>query len=231
MTGEGEGENDASLARRTGKSEAAFRTISEVADDLDVPQHVLRFWEGKFPQVRPLKRGGGRRYYRPEEVALLRRIRDLLYSEGYTIKGVQKLLREGGVREVESLTVRPAELELQLGESSPKAEAVPQSASVSAGADAPEEGDRDEDVPDLAVLPEMDDGEAEAESCDGRAADGDGKGMIAEKSNPPVIEDDEPRIGALLVPEVSVSLRPEIRKELEGILTELEHLRSLLQPR
>lgn len=85
--------------RRTGKSEAAFRTISEVADELDVPQHVLRFWEGKFPQVKPLKRGGGRRYYRPDDVALLRRIRDLLYSEGYTIKGVQKLLKEGGGRE------------------------------------------------------------------------------------------------------------------------------------
>lgn len=81
--------------RRTGKSEAAFRTISEVADELEVPQHVLRFWEGRFPQVRPLKRGGGRRYYRPEDVALLRRIRDLLYREGYTIKGAQKALREG----------------------------------------------------------------------------------------------------------------------------------------
>ncbi|MBC7953892.1 MAG: MerR family transcriptional regulator [Rhodospirillaceae bacterium] len=87
------------LIRRSGKSESAFRTISEVADELDVPQHVLRFWESKFPQVKPLKRGGGRRYYRPEDVALLRRIRDLLYSEGYTIKGVQKLLREGGHKE------------------------------------------------------------------------------------------------------------------------------------
>jgi len=91
-----EDEGDLSQARRSGKSETAFRTISEVADDLEVPQHVLRFWEGRFPQVRPLKRGGGRRYYRPEDVALLRRIRDLLYREGYTIKGVQKLLKESG---------------------------------------------------------------------------------------------------------------------------------------
>ena len=90
-------DGELSSVRRSGKSEAAFRTISEVADELDVPQHVLRFWEGKFPQVKPLKRGGGRRYYRPDDVALLRRIRDLLYSEGYTIKGVQKLLKEGGV--------------------------------------------------------------------------------------------------------------------------------------
>ena len=84
--------------RRPAKSAAAFRTISEVATDLDVPQHVLRFWETKFSQVRPLKRGGGRRYYRPEDVDLLRRIRKLLYADGYTIKGVQKLLREGSLR-------------------------------------------------------------------------------------------------------------------------------------
>jgi len=76
-----------------GKSASAFRTISEVAGELDVAQHVLRFWESKFPQVRPMKRGGGRRYYRPEDVELLRQIRSLLYDEGYTIKGAQKLLR------------------------------------------------------------------------------------------------------------------------------------------
>ncbi len=80
--------------RTTGKSAAAFRTISEVSEQLEVPQHVLRFWETKFAQVHPLKRGGGRRYYRPEDIALLRRIRDLLYGDGYTIKGVQRLLRE-----------------------------------------------------------------------------------------------------------------------------------------
>lgn len=81
------------------KSPAAFRTISEVAGELDVAQHVLRFWESKFPQVRPLKRGGGRRYYRPEDIELLRQIRALLYEEGYTIKGAQKLLK-GGKRQV-----------------------------------------------------------------------------------------------------------------------------------
>ena len=82
-------------ARQRVKSAAAFRTISEVSADLSVPQHVLRFWESKFTPVRPLKRGGGRRYYRPEDVDLLRRIRNLLYTDGYTIKGVQRLLREG----------------------------------------------------------------------------------------------------------------------------------------
>lgn len=81
------------------KSDSAFRTISEVATALDVPQHVLRFWESKFPQLKPLKRGGGRRYYRAEDVQFLTRVRDLLYVDGYTIKGVQKLLRQsGGVR-------------------------------------------------------------------------------------------------------------------------------------
>ncbi len=84
-----------SVDRRVEKSAQAFRTISEVAIELDVPQHVLRFWESKFSQVRPLKRGGGRRYYRPEDVDLLRRIRTLLYEDGYTIKGVQRLLKEG----------------------------------------------------------------------------------------------------------------------------------------
>ena len=80
------------------KSPEAFRTISEVAAELDVPQHVLRFWESKFSHIRPLKRGGGRRYYRPEDVDLLRGVRTLLYNDGYTIKGVQKVFREQGAK-------------------------------------------------------------------------------------------------------------------------------------
>jgi DNA-binding transcriptional MerR regulator len=83
-----------------GKSAEAFRTISEVANDLDVPQHVLRFWEGRFSQIRPVKRAGGRRYYRPDDIDLLRGIRALLYGDGLTIKGVQKILRDQGVRYV-----------------------------------------------------------------------------------------------------------------------------------
>jgi len=82
------------------KSPEAFRTISEVSEELDVPQHVLRFWEGRFAHIRPMKRGGGRRYYRPDDVDLLRGIRTLLYSEGMTIRGVQKVLREQGPRYV-----------------------------------------------------------------------------------------------------------------------------------
>ncbi len=84
------------------KSADAFRTISEVADDLDLPAHVLRFWETRFPQIRPLKRAGGRRYYRPADVGLLRTIRVLLYDEGYTIKGVQRLLKEQGPRGIDA---------------------------------------------------------------------------------------------------------------------------------
>ncbi len=95
------------------KSDTAFRTISEVSTDLDLPQHVLRFWESKFPQVKPMKRGGGRRYYRPEDIDLLRRIRALLYLDGYTIKGAQKFLRQKGSSKV------------PVAESSPPASALP----------------------------------------------------------------------------------------------------------
>lgn len=80
------------------KSDGAFRTISEVSQHLNVPQHVLRFWESKFAQVNPLKRGGGRRYYRPDDIRLLERVRDLLYVDGFTIKGVQRMMRERGVK-------------------------------------------------------------------------------------------------------------------------------------
>ncbi len=85
------------------KNDDAYRTISEAAEELDLPQHVLRFWETRFPQIKPMKRGGGRRYYRPEDLGLLRAIRDLLYGEGYTIKGVQRLLTEQGPRQLAAL--------------------------------------------------------------------------------------------------------------------------------
>ena len=85
------------------KAPDAFRTISEVAEELDIPQHVLRFWETRFPSIRPLKRGGGRRYYRPDDVELLKGIRQLLYGQGYTIKGVQRILKEEGPRLVQDI--------------------------------------------------------------------------------------------------------------------------------
>ena len=82
------------------KSPEAFRTISEVSKDLSLPQHVLRFWETKFVQIKPIKRGGGRRYYRPEDVKLLKGIKSLLYNDGYTIRGVQKVIKENGIRQL-----------------------------------------------------------------------------------------------------------------------------------
>lgn len=120
VTGPLTGAQHAVSSRKSGqKSRSAFRTISEVADLLDVQQHVLRFWETKFSQIRPLKRGGGRRYYRPEDVALLQKIHHLLYTEGYTIKGVQKLLREQGKNALlKDTPVAPASSE-------PEAEAQP----------------------------------------------------------------------------------------------------------
>ncbi|MEE8392929.1 MAG: MerR family transcriptional regulator [Rhodospirillales bacterium] len=101
------------------KSAAAFRTISEVADELDLPQHVLRFWETKFPNIQPMKRGGGRRYYRPEDLVVLRKIRDLLYVDGYTIKGVQKLLRQNTVKNA------PKSVEPAAGKATKKASSGP----------------------------------------------------------------------------------------------------------
>ena len=113
------------------KSPAAFRTISEVSETLDVPAHVLRFWESKFPAVKPVKRGGGRRYYRPEDVTLLVGIRELLYDDGLTIKGVQKIFREKGARHV---TRRGAE---HLGEALPE-DAAPAPGPAPVPAPAPE---------------------------------------------------------------------------------------------
>ncbi len=124
------GDAETAGAGRSGKSPSAFWTTAEVAEELDLPPHVLRFWESKFSQIKPLKRGGGRRYYRPQDVALLRRIRQWLYLEGYTIRGVQKLLRDGGLRNAIAVPEAPeeanGELLLPLG-----AAAAPHSGSVS----------------------------------------------------------------------------------------------------
>ncbi|MDR7038145.1 MULTISPECIES: MerR family transcriptional regulator [Methylobacterium] len=94
---------DAEIGPRAEKAPDAFRTIKEVSEDLDVPQHVLRFWETRFAQIRPVKRAGGRRYYRPTDVDLLRGVRQLLHGQGYTIRGAQRVLRENGVRFVQAV--------------------------------------------------------------------------------------------------------------------------------
>jgi DNA-binding transcriptional MerR regulator len=99
--------DEAAVPRRATKRASAFRTIGEVAEDLDLPAHVLRFWESKFPQLKPLKRGGGRRYYRPEDILLLQRIRRCLYQDGYTIRGVQRLLNKGGAEPAAAAVLIP----------------------------------------------------------------------------------------------------------------------------
>ncbi len=129
-------------AGRGRKSASAFRTISEVAAELDLPQHVLRFWETKFSVIRPMKRGGGRRYYRPEDVTLLRRISGLLYTDGYTIKGVQKLLREGSGKLEAPMTEQGTE---QAPDSTP----VPEAAASAAGGDKALKGEIESVVSEL----------------------------------------------------------------------------------
>lgn len=168
--------------RTAGKSDTAFRTISEVAEELNVPQHVLRFWETKFSQIRPMKRGGGRRYYRPEDVVLLRRIRALLYDDGLTIKGVQKLLREKGVK---ALIADPQPLPATLAE-------VEEAAQAAQGQDAP--------------------AEAEAQPAE-------------EAASPRLPFDQAPAAAEEPAPQ---SLPPEVRRELEAALAELEGLRDEL---
>jgi len=141
------------------KAPDAFRIISEVAEELDVPQHVLRFWESRFSQIRPMKRGGGRRYYRPEDVDLLRGIRHLLYSEGYTIRGAQRILREEGVQFVQSVW-REGALQPSRSEDGPTAEDA-------------EHGRRLLDlIPGFRRPAEEDDEESEAGEHDPDVADG-----------------------------------------------------------
>lgn len=127
------------------KATDAFRTISEVAEDLDLPQHVLRFWETKFSQIRPMKRGGGRRYYRPDDVELLRGIQYLLYGEGYTIKGVQRILKEQGARFVMEVWRHP-------GEPIP---AAPNGEAADEGEAETFEGTVEADEPEAEIAPSM----------------------------------------------------------------------------
>ena len=229
-----DGQSQGGTQRRGGKSDAAFRTISEVATELDVPQHVLRFWETKFSQIRPMKRGGGRRYYRPEDVVLLTTIRDLLYREGYTIKGVQKLLRDNGAKavvnalqdrgedETGALTLVGMAAAAQEGGASAE-EAEPEVAvadGIHAGLDAgpddvvgaglANEAPADMPVPDADDAPAMMQ-EADAALEKGRGID-DGTDGITDA-------------GAARGP---FGLDPARRREIESVLEELVALRSLM---
>jgi len=128
------------------KAPDAFRTISEVADELDIPQHVLRFWETRFAQIKPMKRSGGRRYYRPDDVDLLKGIRRLLYGEGYTIRGVQRILKEHGIKSVQGIADQTAAVSFgAVEEAVGHSMAEPDDAELNGGFDLDgEEGDGDE---------------------------------------------------------------------------------------
>ncbi len=152
----GDDDLDATGGRaRTKKAPNAFRTISEVADELHIPQHVLRFWETRFPQVKPLKRGGGRRYYRPDDIVLLRRVADLLYTQGYTIKGVQRLLREGGGRLSEDIPPPSAD-ERAEAEAERAAVIAPEPEMLIPGLDLEPEAPVEPRVPRMATRPKAD---------------------------------------------------------------------------
>lgn len=206
------------LSRRT-KSADAFRTISEVSDEVGVPQHVLRFWETKFSQIKPLKRGGGRRYYRPEDIELLNRIRAWLYDDGYTIKGVQKLLREGG-----SAVAAPADP--GAGRASAAAERAQAGGDrrASAGPAAPE---RTREVAEPPVLRRPEAAETGAAADDARAA-GSAAAPVGEGATRPnvaEIGDSEP--GA---PEPDMADRISLeRASLASLIEGLEEIRDRLR--
>ena len=148
-----------------GKAPDAFRTISEVAEELDIPQHVLRFWETRFAQIKPMKRSGGRRYYRPDDVDLLKGIRRLLYGEGYTIRGVQRILKEHGIKSVQGLADQTSAVTFG---------AVEEAVGLSL-----QEPEEESAAPTVAADPEDDeDYETEEKEIDYRFADTDDDGML-----------------------------------------------------
>ncbi|WP_271201536.1 MerR family transcriptional regulator [Methylopila turkensis] len=195
------------------KGPDAFRTISEVADDLGLPQHVLRFWETRFPQIKPIKRGGGRRYYRPNDVDLLRGIKHLLYGEGYTIRGVQRILREQGQRRVAGYAdggaPAPDPSDDEPYELSPAVASAPASVNLVGVRSGPEmwAPQRRLAPPPMAATP--------------RAA-----------VPPPEPEDDDPpQAPAAVAPEAAPALRPDQIRRLRDALGELDACRRLLEAR
>jgi DNA-binding transcriptional MerR regulator len=194
------------------KAPDAFRTISEVADDLDLPQHVLRFWETRFPQIKPMKRGGGRRYYRPDDVDLLRGIRHLLYGEGYTIRGVQRMLKDHGVRFVQNVWKTDAPLPASdEEESEPLARPLPGSARRA------EEGAHRRL---FGLLPSFlaSDREAEAERTEPSAA----------SAHPPAAEPEEEPAPMHVAAASARSLAGDHVAKLRAMLHELQECRRLL---
>ena len=193
------------------KSPEAFRTISEAAEELDLPQHVLRFWETRFSTIKPLKRGGGRRYYRPDDVDLLRGIRHLLYGEGYTIRGVQRILKEQGLRFVQSVW--------QPGAPKP-AQRPDESDFAIEDAEASQQAEADRGRGLFSLLPSLLGGKDEEEE-------------LAERPEPPAIQQEAPpRVlpsQRLVPPLVAPRALPlEDMRKLEAALRELTECRKLL---
>jgi DNA-binding transcriptional MerR regulator len=189
------------------KAPDAFRTISEVAEDLDLPQHVLRFWESRFPQIKPMKRGGGRRYYRPEDIDLLRGIRHLLYGEGYTIRGVQRILKEQGLRTVQSVGQ---------GRPVPLPEPAPEDAVT-------DEAEAQNSVPSFLPPIFSSGGPRGAEPAEGEAAlETDAAATQASELSQPA-----PVVAAAARPDIA-GLAPEDLDRLKTVLSRLQECRQLL---
>jgi DNA-binding transcriptional MerR regulator len=193
------------------KAPDAFRTISEVADDLDIPQHVLRFWETRFAQIKPMKRSGGRRYYRPDDVDLLRGIRRLLYGEGYTIRGVQRILKEQGIKAVQALA-------------SGGAVPMPRAAVGSGAADAEPEG-IDHDDAELLLETESDEDDAE-ESEDVAAAAGRREPLLQRPNIAPRADE---VAAAARQAAIDAAQRQRDHERLQAALKDLLDCRQLLE--
>jgi DNA-binding transcriptional MerR regulator len=207
------------------KGPDAFRTISEVAEDLDLPQHVLRFWETRFGQIKPLKRGGGRRYYRPDDIDLLRGIRHLLYGEGYTIRGVQQILREQGLRHVQAIGQSAAEEAAKTGVQPPHREGGRVSGimdllpSLRGTPKTPE-------LPRVVEMPLPQHGDEEL------AEDDDQLPQFLRKSEAPrpaaVTAKEEPRLSSMPALTGALNLSTEAVKLLKATLNELGECRRML---
>jgi DNA-binding transcriptional MerR regulator len=219
------------------KAPDAFLTISEVADDLDIPQHVLRFWETRFSQIKPMKRSGGRRYYRPDDVDLLRGIRRLLYGEGYTIRGVQRILKENGIKAVQGLVGNAAAPGLPLIRSEPGLRApaaarepepdedVVQALDEELGEDAEvQEGDDEEEDEDGEA--EEHEGEDEADDAPARSEPGVVPRVLAESRANYIAR--APAPAPLPRPQPAAPPRPLDRERLEAVLGELLAARQML---
>ena len=204
------------------KAPDAFRTISEVADELDIPQHVLRFWETRFTQIKPMKRSGGRRYYRPDDVDLLKGIRRLLYGEGYTIRGVQRILKEHGIKSVQGIADQTAAVSFGAVEDA-----------VGLSMQEPEEADAEE--ADEARGADLDDEEGEG-GIDYRFVDPDedgilasyGKSRTAPAAQPPASRAAPERAAPPAPRAAAPRVAAADRERLERVLHDLTAVRQLL---